>query len=131
MMVGAHSAPSRAMGTFQVEVEVANPAAPTAVRSARLLVDTGSAYTWILASALRSLEVNPNMKRRVMTIQGQVVERLAAEVLMTIDGQTMHTLCLFGEPGELEVLGAVTLEQFGLAVDPVQRRLVSAIPYGA
>jgi len=36
-----------------------------------------------------------------MTIQGQVVERLAAEVLMTIDGQTMHTLCLFGEPGEL------------------------------
>ena len=71
------------------------------------------------------------MKRRVMTIQGQVVERLAAEVLMTIDGQTMHTLCLFGEPGELEVLGGVTLEQFGLAVDPIQRRLVSAIPYGA
>ncbi len=130
-MVGAHSAPSRAMGAFQIEVEVANPAAPTAVRSARLLVDTGSAYTWISADVLRSLEVNPNMKRRVMTIQGQVVERLAAEVLMTIDGQTLHTLCLFGEVGDLEVLGAVTLEQFGLAVDPVQRRLVSAIPYGA
>lgn len=119
------------MGTFQIEVGVANPAVPTAVQTARLLVDTGSAYTWLSAALLTALGVSPSMKRRVMTIQGQIVERPAAEVLMTIDGQTLHTLCLFGEAGELEVLGAVTLEQFGLAVDPVQRRLVSAIPYGA
>jgi len=43
----------------------------------------------------------------------------------------MHTLSLLGEPGQLEVLGAVTLEQFGPAMDPVEGRLVSAILYGA
>lgn len=119
------------MGTFQVEVEVGNPRQPTPSKSAKLLVDTGSAYTWLSASLLRSLEVSPSIKRRVVRIQGQIVERQAAEILITIDGQTLHTLCLFGEPGDLEVLGAVTLEQFALAVDPVQRRLVPAVPYGA
>ena len=30
-----------------------------------------------------------------------------------------------------EVLGAYTLEGFGLGIDPVQRRLIPAIVYGA
>jgi hypothetical protein len=38
---------------------------------------------------------------------------------------------LFGDPSDLEVLGAYTLEGFGLAIDPVQRRLIPAILYGA
>ena len=50
---------------------------------------------------------------------------------MTLDGRTLHTLCLFGDPGDLEVLGAYTLEGFALAIDPVQRRLIPAIVYGA
>ena len=54
-----------------------------------------------------------------------------AEILITLEGRTLHTLCLFGEPGDLEVLGAYTLEGFGLAIDPVQRRLIPAILYGA
>jgi hypothetical protein len=50
---------------------------------------------------------------------------------MTLEGRTLHTLCLFGEPGDLGVLGAYALEAFGLAIDPVQRRLVPTILYGA
>jgi len=49
----------------------------------------------------------------------------------TLEGRTLHTLCLFGQPGDLDVLGAYTLEGFGLAIDPVQRRLIPAILYGA
>jgi hypothetical protein len=67
----------------------------------------------------------------VLTIEGRTTERAAAEVLITIEGRTLHTLCLFGEPSDLEVLGAYTLEGFGLAIDPVQRRLIPAILYGA
>jgi len=51
--------------------------------------------------------------------------------MITLEGRTLHTLCLFGQPGDLEVLGAYTLEGFGLAIDPVQRRLIPAILYGA
>jgi hypothetical protein len=38
---------------------------------------------------------------------------------------------LFGNAGDLEVLGAYTLEGFGFGIDPVQRRLIPAIVYGA
>ena len=67
----------------------------------------------------------------MVTIEGHATERPAAEVLITLEGRTLHTICLFGEGGDLEVLGAYTLEGFGLTVDPVQRGLIPALLYGA
>ncbi|MBI3637141.1 MAG: hypothetical protein HY216_13175, partial [Candidatus Rokubacteria bacterium] len=83
--------------------------------SIKLLVDSGSMYTWVSANLLRDLGVQPTERRR----------------LLTIEGRTLHTLCVFGNPGDLEVLGAYTLEGFGLGIDPVQRRLIPTIVYGA
>ena len=119
------------MGTFFVEVIVASPREPGRREPLKLLVDTGSTYTWISATFLQTLGVQPTERRRVLTIEGKTVERPAAEVLITLEGRTLHTVCLFGEGGDLEVLGAYTLEGFGLAVGPVQRRLAPAILYGA
>lgn len=119
------------MGTFVAEVQLASPDASDRRETAKLLVDSGSVYTWVSARLLRDLGVRPTERRRLVTIDGKVAERDAAEVLITIDGRTLHTVCLFGEPGDLEVLGAYTLEGFGLAVDPVHRRLVPAVLYGA
>ena len=120
-----------AMGTFFAEVLIASPRHPQAAHSLKLLVDTGSTYSWVAGSVLRSLGLEPTERRRVLTIEGRVTERPAAEVLVTLEGRTLHTICLFAESGDLEVLGAYTLEGFGLAVDPVQRRLIPAIQYGA
>jgi predicted aspartyl protease len=119
------------MGTFFVEVSLASPAHPDRRETVKLLVDSGSMYTWVSASFLRELGVRPTERRRLITIEGRLTERDAAEVLIRLEGHTLHTLCLFGEPGDLEVLGAYTLEGFGLAIDPVQRRLIPAILYGA
>ena len=119
------------MGTFFVEVPLAAPERPERREPHKLLVDTGSTYTWVSATFLHRLGVQPTEQRRVLTIEGKAVDRPAAEILITLEGRTLHTLCLFGESGDLEVLGAYTLEGFGLAVDPVQRRLVPAILYGA
>ena len=119
------------MGTFFAEALLAAPGAPERGQRVELLVDTGSTYTWVSAPVLRALSLAPTERRRVVTIEGQVVERDAAEVLITLEGRTLHTLCLFGAAGDLDVLGAYTLEGFGLAVDPVQRKLVPALQYGA
>ena len=97
----------------------------------KLLVDTDSTYRWVSATLLQGLGLQPAERRRVLTIEGRSVERPAAEVLITLEGRTLHTVCLFGEGGDLEVLGAYTLEGFGFVVDPIQRGLVPAIPYGA
>ncbi|HEY3066137.1 MAG TPA: aspartyl protease family protein [Methylomirabilota bacterium] len=119
------------MGTFFAEALLAAPEAPEHRQSVRLLVDSGSTYTWVTASVLRALGVTPTERRRVMTIEGQIVERDAAEILFTLEGRTLHILCLFGDAGDLDVLGAYTLEGFGLGVDPVQRKLIPALQYGA
>ena len=119
------------MGTFAVDVRLADPAHPEKTQELKLRVDTGSAYTWVPSTVMGSLGITPTMTRRIRSIQGQIIERPAAEVLITLDAQTLHTICLFGQPGELEVLGAVTLEEFGLAVDPVQKRLLPAVQFGA
>ena len=119
------------MGTFFVEAQLAAPETPDRRESVSLLVDSGSTYTWVTATRLRALSVVPTERRRVVTIEGQVVERDAAEILITLEGRTLHTVCLFGGAGDLDVLGAYTLEGFGLGVDPVQRKLIPALPYGA
>ncbi|HBH04695.1 MAG TPA: hypothetical protein DDZ42_22735 [Candidatus Rokubacteria bacterium] len=119
------------MGTFFAEVQLAAPARAGRRETVKLLVDSGSMYTWVSATVLRDLGVQPTERRRVVTIEGRTTERGAAEILITLEGRTLHTLCLFGEPGDLEVLGAYALEGFGLAIDPIQRRLIPAILYGA
>jgi predicted aspartyl protease len=119
------------MGTFFAEVQLASPSRPDRRETLKLLVDSGSMYSWVSATVLLELGIQPTERRRILTIEGQTTERGAAEVLITLEGRTLHTLCLFGGPGDLEVLGAYTLEGFGLAIDPVQRRLIPAILYGA
>ena len=119
------------VGTFLAEVLLASPARPERRELVKLLVDSGSMYTWASGALLRELGVQPTERRRLLTIEGRTTERSVAEVLITLEGRTLHTLCLVGEPGDLEVLGAYTLEGFGLGIDPVQRRLIPAILYGA
>jgi predicted aspartyl protease len=119
------------MGTFFTDVQIASPRRADRRETVKLLVDSGSVYTWTSSNVLRDLGVQPTDRRRVVTIEGRTTERGLAEILITLEGRTLHTLCLFGEPGDLEVLGAYTLEGFALAIDPVQRRLIPAIVYGA
>lgn len=119
------------MGTFSVDTQLASPHALDRREAIKLLVDTGSAYTWVSAALLHRLGIQPFTRRRIVTIDGSVSEREMAEVVMTLEGETLHTLCLVGREGDLEVLGAYTLEGFGLGVDPVHRRLIPAIMFGA
>src|SRR5439155_1620474 len=114
------------MGTFFVEALLAAQERPERRQPVELLVECGSTYTWVAAALLRGLSVVPTERRRVVTIAGQLAERDAAEVLITLEGRTLHTVCLFGDAGDLDVLGAYTLEGFGLGVDPVQRKLIPA-----
>src|SRR5438128_4343701 len=119
------------MGTFCVEAQLAALERPERRQPVELLVDSGYTYTVVAAALLRGLHVVPTERRRVVTIAGQLAERDAAEVLITLEGRTLHTVCLFGDAGDLDVLGAYTLEGLGLGVDPVQRKLIPALQYGA
>ena len=50
--------------------------------------------------------------------------RYLLRIRIQIDGRTQPTIAVFGHPGSEPLLGVFTLEGFGLAADPVNRRLV-------
>lgn len=61
---------------------------------------------------------------RVEGADGRQLECEMAETRVRLDGQVRTTLGIFGEEPAVPLLGAYTLEGFGLAPDPVGRRLI-------
>jgi len=114
------------MSTFTYSALVANPRASTSPVEVKLLVDTGAMFTCLPAPQLEALGLVPLWRIPITLADGRQEERSATEILITIDSRTLHTTCLFGPPGSLPLLGAVSLEQFALAVDPLTRTLVPA-----
>jgi predicted aspartyl protease len=115
------------MGSFRTDIEVENPAAPGHRRRVEaLLVDTGSELTWIPAPFLESLGIARVKQLRFRQATGQIVERWVGNSLVFAAGTQTVDHVVFGEPGDLSLLGARTLEGLNVIVDPVSRRLVDA-----
>lgn len=116
------------MGTFThpITLHPANGGQPETLDA---LVDTGPTFTSVLAATMERLGVAPEGKVRLGLADGSIAEREISVVRAELDGFVMPTHCVFGDPDEPPVIGAVTLEVFLLAVDPVQQRLVPVIGY--
>jgi len=107
-----------------VRVRVWKVGDPKRARELELLVDTGSTYTVIDSDVLRGIGVEPRREVPLRIADGSVVKRDYGEVGVEIEGlEVSATPVIFGDKGVF-LLGAVTLEQLGLAPDPVQKRLV-------
>lgn len=113
------------MGTFKVRFEVGDPAG-TRFEPLEALVDTGAFYSWVPVGLLAGLGVSSLGKYPFVTADGRTIERDVGEARIRLDGGERTTLVVFGDAGSTPLLGAYTLEGFGLAADPVNRRLVPA-----
>ncbi len=117
------------MGTFRVDIEIENPARPGEKRLLQsVLVDTGAELSWVPAAVLASLGVERNNQWRFRQADGTVLERWTGTVVIYLAGKRAGDEVVFGEPGDLTLLGSRTLEGFNLRVEPVTRRLVDAGP---
>jgi predicted aspartyl protease len=111
------------MGVFKVSARVWNVSDSSKLNVVELLVDTGATYTALPASVLNSLKVTPARIARLKLAGGRVVERPVGEVGIEIEGhRASATPVVFGDEG-VYLLGSVTLEQLGLAPDPVSKSL--------
>lgn len=92
------------------------------------LVDTGALYTWLPAPLLQKLGYRPSDVRRFETADGKIIERSIGAVVVALNGKSLPTVTVFATTEDKVLLGAVTLEQFALAPDPIHRKLVPIIP---
>jgi clan AA aspartic protease len=118
-----------AMGTFRVRVEIENPARPGERRMLdSVLVDTGAELSWLPRAVLESLVVRRVKLWRFRQADGTILERWTGEVRIRVAGIETPDEVVFGEPGDLVLLGARSLEGLNLRVDPVSKQLVDAGP---
>lgn len=117
------------MGTFRETIEIANPVKPTRKIALEALVDTGATYTWIPAKFLKTLRIKSVETRRVKIADGRVLDRKMGIIDIWVKGKRTPTWVLFGDNNTDPLLGAVTLEELGFAVDPIHRELIPATAY--
>ena len=117
------------MGSFRVDLELENPARPGERRTVKsVLVDTGAELSWVPSEVLVSLGIERNNLWRFRQADRTILERWTGSVLIILAGKRAADAVVFGEPGDLVLMGSRTLEGFNFRVEPVTKQLVDAGP---
>ncbi len=118
------------VGLFSVDIQVSRPGDRPSFTGVRgLLVDTGSDATWVSAEALRRAGIRVRWKDvAFMMANGVHVTRdVGYAIIRCGEFETIDEV-VFARRGDLQLLGARTLEGFNARVDPRNKRLVAGGP---
>ena len=111
------------MGFLRVRVRVANPQQRERSAEVELLVDSGATFTVVPKELVEQTALSPEAVRRLRTADGRQLERQQGLAYLEADGHAATVPVIFGDEGDIPVLGVTTLEILGLAFDPVKREL--------
>ncbi len=111
------------MGTFHYPIEVGTPDGST-YEMIEPRVDTGASHTVLPASLLTRLGVSRDERWPFTLADDRMVEMDVGHTQVPIDGRSVTTIVVFGDEGAMALLGATTLEELRLGVDPVSKRLI-------
>jgi predicted aspartyl protease len=88
------------------------------------LVDSGPSYSLLPSAVWQSLELEPKRTVAFTLADGTRVQPNVSECHVALAGQDGHSPVILGEPGDDQaLLGAITLENLGLVLDPFRRTL--------
>jgi len=110
------------VGLVYVDVVVRNPEG--GALNVRLLLDSGVAYTVLRRDVWEQLGLKPLGEMEFVLADGSVIRRAISEAIIELPGYgERHSPVVLGESGDENILGVVTLEIFGLILDPFKRTL--------
>ena len=118
------------MDAFHVDCVIVNLRTPTKkVSLRRLLVDTGSEFTWLPAERLQAAGITVRKKDVSFRMaNGQIITRDVGYGILKVNGFETVDELVFAQQGDLRLLGSRTLEGFGAVVDARRKKLVAAGP---
>ena len=119
------------MGTFYADCIVANHLTRhQKAEITHLLVDTGSEATWINEETLRKIGVVPEKKGALfMMANGQVLSRDIGFAIVHVQDRFTVDEVVFAKEGDMQIIGARTLEGLNLTVDARGKKLIAAGPH--
>ena len=109
------------MGVTYVEGTVRGPSGVK--ESLHLLVDRGARYTLLPMPVWQSLGLESKRELTFTLADGTTVQRRVSECHISLEHGDTHAPVIMGEPGDNALLGAVTLEELGLVLNPFNRTL--------
>ena len=121
------------MGTFHTPCRIENVVQRSRTAAMpKLLVDTGSEYTWIPGSTLEGLGIRREKKDLAFVMaNGQIITRSVGFAVVRVDKHFTVDEVVFGEAGDLPLLGVRSLEGLNLTVDSRRKKLVASGPLPA
>jgi len=113
------------MGMFRKKVRVSNSKDPKQFFEEEFWVDTGALYSFVPADCLERIGVEPSAKRNLILANGRQDTRLLGFCDFQIEGCEGNIPCpvIFAPKDSLFLLGATALENFGVEVDPIEKKL--------
>ena len=114
------------MGVTTLIVEIANLAKPDVTERVRFIVDSGATYSVVPAPVLRKLRIRPLKRQTLELADGRTVSRQKGGAIFKFRNYVGVTDVIFGEKGDATLLGVLSLEALGLALDPIRRTLTPA-----
>lgn len=113
------------IGVTYVLVKMSNPRFP-GERAVELefLVDTGAIYSVVPRERLEALGIAQFERRELTLADGSHQTYDVGEAFFELGDRVGTSKVIFGPPGVVPLLGALTLESLGLMVNPVTRELL-------
>ncbi len=123
----------KTMGTFYVGCKVENHKDPKrAAVVPKLLVETGSEFTWLPAEVLERIGLEPAKKDlQIQMANGQIVTRTVGYAILRVDKYETTDEVVFAQRQDVPRLGWRALRGMNVRVDARHNRLVAAGPVPA
>jgi clan AA aspartic protease len=112
------------MELMSLKIEIGNPSDPDKTESLKFLIDSGAMYSIIPANILEKYGIKPLTEKEFTLADGSIISRKIGWAMFKYKEYIGVSDVIFGEKDDSTLLGALTLEALGLALDPFRRRLV-------
>lgn len=123
----------RRRGTFYTACRIENPTQRSrTLEVPKLLVDTGSEYTWLPQPVLDRVGIGREKKDvKFVLANGQEITRSVGFAIVRVQDAFTIDEIVFGQEGDLSLLGARTLEGLNLTVNARRKWLEPGGPLPA
>lgn len=111
------------MGITFLEIKVGNPATPEITETVEFLIDSGAIYSVVPTPVLEKLGIRPLSEQQFRLADGSKIVRKKGVAVFRYEEMVGGANVIFGEEGDSNLLGALTLEALGLSLDPLRREL--------
>lgn len=111
------------MGLTYLDMEIASVGAPDKGEKVQLLIDSGALISVVPAELLDRLGIQPIAEQVFQLADGKKIRRKKGGAMFRYRDSVGVSDVVFGEPGDANLCGVLTLEALGLSLDPIKREL--------